>query len=147
MELIFILENREGCLHSLKSESGREKKSVQNQLGEVPRIDQKATACKIRYYMQRAGVKPIDIQRYLNLTCVQTVYRWLDGTNIPTIDHLYALSCLFCVPIDDMIAGVCGESEWRQCEKTVRRIGSYWECCARQLPVTQKMFEKKKLLH
>ena len=46
-----------------------------------------------------------DIQKYLGLTCVQTVYRWLDGINIPSIDNLYALSQLFGVKVDDMLAG------------------------------------------
>lgn len=70
---------------------------------EPPVIDQKATAKKLRSYMERAGLKPVDIQRYLRLSCVQTVYRWLDGTNIPTVDHLYALSRIFRARTDDMI--------------------------------------------
>ena len=71
-----------------------------------PSIDQKATAQRIKDYMNRLELKPADVQRYLELTCVQTVYRWFDGTNIPTIDHLYALSRLFGVKVDDMIIAV-----------------------------------------
>lgn len=71
-----------------------------------PTIDQRATGQRIKYYMDRANLKPADIQWYLGLTCVQTVYRWLDGTNIPTIDHLYALSRLLGVRVDDMIIAV-----------------------------------------
>ncbi len=55
--------------------------------------------------MERAELKPVDIQRYLGLTCVQTVYRWVSGRTIPTIDNLYSLSQLFGVHIDDMIMG------------------------------------------
>ena len=34
---------------------------------------------------------------------MQTVYQWIEGINIPSVDHLYALSRLFHVNIDDML--------------------------------------------
>ena len=68
-------------------------------------IDRKRTAERIKFYMRYNSIKPADIQKYLGLTCVQTVYRWLDGINIPSIDNLYALSQLFDVKVDDMLAG------------------------------------------
>ena len=55
--------------------------------------------------MSLNNLTPRDIQEYLGLTCIQTVYRWLEGINIPSIDNLYALSELFHVPIDTMISG------------------------------------------
>ena len=48
---------------------------------------------------------PADVRRYLDLNCVQTVYRWLNGVNVPNVDNLYALSELFQVGIDEMIVG------------------------------------------
>jgi len=45
-------------------------------------------------------MNPVDIQTYLGLSCVQTVYRWLDGTNIPSVDNLYALSSLLHVDME-----------------------------------------------
>ena len=71
----------------------------------IPVIDKKRTGEKIRFFMEREALNPSDIQMYLGLSCVQTVYRWLEGINIPSIDNLYALSCLFRVRMDDMIAG------------------------------------------
>lgn len=71
---------------------------------QYPIIDKKQTAKHIRFFMRCRGLKPTDIQNYLGLTCVQTVYRWLDGTNIPSIDNLYALSRLFGIKVDDMLA-------------------------------------------
>ena len=35
-----------------------------------------------------------DIQSCLGLSCIQSVYRWIKGVNIPSVDHLYALGCL-----------------------------------------------------
>lgn len=72
---------------------------------QFPVIDKKRTAERIKLFMYCNCLKPADIQKYLGLTCVQTVYRWLDGINIPSIDNLYALSQLFGVKIDDMLAG------------------------------------------
>jgi len=70
-----------------------------------PKINKKMTGIKIRKLMDKAGVTPAYIARYLSLGCVQTVYRWFEGVNIPTIDNLYALSSLFGVTVDDMLVG------------------------------------------
>lgn len=72
---------------------------------QYPLIDKRRTAEHIKFLMRYHCLKPTDIQKYLGLTCVQTVYRWLDGINIPSIDNLYALSQLFGVKVDDMLAG------------------------------------------
>lgn len=72
---------------------------------QYPLIDKRRTAEHIKFLMRYHCLKPTDIQKYLGLTCVKTVYRWLDGINIPSIDNLYALSQLFGVKVDDMLAG------------------------------------------
>lgn len=71
---------------------------------QYPMINKRQTGKRIQFFMWCTGFKPTDIQDYLGLTCVQTVYRWLDGTNIPSIDNLYALSRLFGTRVDDMLA-------------------------------------------
>ena len=55
--------------------------------------------------MDMRGITPKDVQEYLGLGCVQSVYRWIDGVNMPTIDNLYALSELLQVPIDAIVRG------------------------------------------
>lgn len=70
-----------------------------------PVIDMKRTGERIRQIMERKKVTPKDIQKYMNLSCVQTVYHWLDGTSIPSIDNLYALSSLFKMPMDALVCG------------------------------------------
>lgn len=94
---------------------------------EFPVIDPRATAKKIRWYMERAGLKPTDIQRYLRLSCVQTVYRWLDGTNIPTVDHLYALSRIFRIRTDDMIVFTASDSEVIPEDQQILRVRRYYK--------------------
>ena len=68
-------------------------------------IDKKETGKQIRRIMKETGYTCKDIQNYLSLSCVQTVYRWLDGTNLPTLDNLYALSKLMGKPLDAFVVG------------------------------------------
>lgn len=70
-----------------------------------PEIDKKQTGQNIKSIMKKQGYTCKDIQEYLCLSCVQTVYRWLDGTNLPSLDNLYALSRLFHTSMDDFVAG------------------------------------------
>lgn len=70
-----------------------------------PVIDKKQTGVHLRMLMDRRGFSVKDIQEYLGLASVQSVYHWLNGISMPTIDNLYALSELFQVTVDDMICG------------------------------------------
>lgn len=70
---------------------------------EYPVIDKRKTGDTLKRYMQERGLTDRDVQEYLGLACVQTVYRWTTGISIPTIDNLYALSRLMKVSIDDLI--------------------------------------------
>lgn len=70
-----------------------------------PVIDRVETGLNLRHIMERRGITTKDVQQYLGLSCVQSVYRWLDGINMPTIDNLYALSELFHMPIDEIVRG------------------------------------------
>lgn len=55
--------------------------------------------------MDKRGITAKDVQKYLNLASVQSIYNWCRGINMPTVDNLYALSQLFQVPIDSIICG------------------------------------------
>lgn len=70
-----------------------------------PVIDKRETGVTLRRIMDLRGITPKDVQEYLGLGCVQSVYRWIDGINMPTVDNLYALSELFQVPIDAIVRG------------------------------------------
>lgn len=70
-----------------------------------PLISKRETGVNLRRIMDMRGITPKDVQEYLGLGCVQSVYRWIDGTNMPTIDNLYALSELLQVPIDAIVRG------------------------------------------
>ena len=70
-----------------------------------PIIDKKKTGAKIKLFMELNGYTVQDIQEYIGLACVQSIYHWLDGSSLPSVDNLYALSELFNTSIDDMICG------------------------------------------
>ena len=71
----------------------------------IPLINKRETGVNLRRIMDVRGITAKDVQEYLGLGCVQSVYRWTDGTNMPTIDNLYALSELLQVPIDAIVCG------------------------------------------
>lgn len=70
-----------------------------------PTIDKLKTGKLLENLAQRYGLSPKDICNYLSLSCVQTVYRWFEGVNVPSIDNLYALSRLFRVSMDELVVG------------------------------------------
>ena len=70
-----------------------------------PIIDKKATGINLRRIMDARGIEVKDVQKYLNLGSAQSVYNWLNGFNMPTIDNLYALSDLLQVSIDEIVSG------------------------------------------
>ena len=70
-----------------------------------PTIDMKATGRRIRQIMNQRKITVKDVQKYLNLSSVQSIYHWLNGQSVPTVDNLYALSEFFQIPVDAMIVG------------------------------------------
>ena len=71
----------------------------------VPVIDNIETGNNIRRIMQNQGLTVKDVKKYLGLGCLQSIYRWMNGANVPSIDNLYALSNLFQMPVDEIVRG------------------------------------------
>ena len=70
-----------------------------------PIIDPVKTGCNIRRIMQLRGITVKDVQTFLELSTVQSVYHWLNGKSLPSIDNIYALSELLEIQIDDLLIG------------------------------------------
>lgn len=66
-------------------------------------IDKIKTAQRIKQLMADKGLTPLDVQKTLNLTVVQTIYHWMSARSLPSIDHLLELSVLFGVSVDDIV--------------------------------------------
>ena len=62
---------------------------------------------------------------------MQSVYRWTDGVNMPTIDNLYALSELLQVPIDAIVRGnrapIAPDIIIKQLDSRESRLCAYYE--------------------
>lgn len=95
----------------------------------IPKIDAVRTGQKIRLLMKERGVTVRDVRDALMLSCVQSVYHWLDGKSLPSLDNLYALSELLRVPMDMM---VCGSRRYQPEEyfhDMARRLLRYYRGC------------------
>ena len=96
-----------------------------------PLIDKRETGVNLRRIMDMRGITPKDVQEYLGLSCVQSVYRWTDGVNLPTIDNLYALSELLQIPIDAIVRGnrapITSDIIIKPLDSRERRLCAYYE--------------------
>lgn len=68
-----------------------------------PNIDMQRTGRKLKHMIEAAGYTPRMIQDYLHLSCVQPIYRWYKGLILPSVDHLYMLSELLNVHMEDLL--------------------------------------------
>lgn len=71
----------------------------------IATIDKEKTGKQIRLLMMKRGLTVMDVKNALDLGCVQSVYHWMDGQSLPTLDNLYALSDLLKVPLDLIVCG------------------------------------------
>ena len=89
-----------------------------------PEIDKDKTGERIRFLVELRGLSVKDVCRTLSLGCVQAVYKWLDGVNLPSLDNMYCLSILLQVPIDALVCGkviAIGKEHSEICTKRVLR--------------------------
>ena len=68
-----------------------------------PHIDLQRTGQKMKHMMESAGYTPRMLQEYLHLSCVQPIYRWYKGLILPSVDHLFMLSELLGVHMEDFL--------------------------------------------
>lgn len=66
-------------------------------------IDMKKSGQKMKQMIISAGYDVKAIQQYLHLSCPQPVYRWFHGKVLPTVDHLFMLSKLLGVHMEDFL--------------------------------------------
>ena len=93
----------------------------------LPVIDKKKTGINLRLMMDERGITVKDVQQYLGLGSVQSVYHWLNGLSMPTVDNLYALSYLFKVPVDDMLCGTRPKILIGENQAQIKRLYAYYE--------------------
>lgn len=66
-------------------------------------LDMYMTGQILNHMIRKSGYKISQIQKELELACPQPIYRWMNGQVMPTIDHLYKLSRLLKVHMEDLV--------------------------------------------
>ena len=95
-----------------------------------PMINKRETGVNLRRIMDRQKMTVKDVQQFLELESIQSIYHWLNGISLPSIDNLYALSELFQLPMDDLICGsrpaIRKEGRIIDMDKNTRRLYTYY---------------------
>lgn len=68
-----------------------------------PVLDLEATGSKIKTIMKQRGVTPRQLQLIMDFPYVQTIYNWIAGKNMPTLDNLVVLAQILDVTMDNLI--------------------------------------------
>ena len=68
-----------------------------------PIVDYIKSGEKMKELFKEAGMSVKEIQEYLHLSCPQPIYRWFKGKTLPTVNHLYALSHLLGVHMEELL--------------------------------------------
>lgn len=66
-------------------------------------IDMKKTGLLLKEKLEGSGYSVKEIQKYLQLSCPQPIYRWYKGKMLPSIDHLLMLSHLLGVHMEELL--------------------------------------------
>lgn len=70
----------------------------------IPIVNMKQTGQNIIAIRNQRGMTVRDLQSLLGFSTPQAIYKWQQGQSLPTVDNLVALSAIFAVPIDAIIA-------------------------------------------
>lgn len=68
-----------------------------------PTIDPVLTGANITKLRKAAGLTVHDLQDAFGFNTPQAVYKWQNGTSLPTVDNLVVLATILHVRIDDIL--------------------------------------------
>lgn len=71
---------------------------------EFPTLNLKETGNRIKALRVNSGYSVEEIAEYMGFSSPQAVYKWEWGKSLPTVDNLFALSKLFGVAIERILA-------------------------------------------
>ncbi|EOS74009.1 hypothetical protein C817_04855 [Dorea sp. 5-2] len=100
-------------------------------------IDMAKTGALLKDKVFGAGYSVKEIQEFLHLSCPQPVYRWFKGQILPSLDHLYVLSRLLGVHMEELI--VAKGNNRRALSKQERRLHLYWRKLIVGMPVPERI--------
>ncbi|MBQ4579838.1 MAG: helix-turn-helix transcriptional regulator [Clostridia bacterium] len=68
-----------------------------------PIIDVQATGRNIDQMLQERRISVRTVQSYFGFDSPRAIYKWLRGEHLPSVDHLFALSKLLQIPLQDIL--------------------------------------------
>lgn len=69
----------------------------------IPTIDMAQTGANIVNLRKASGLSVHDLQMVFGFNSPQAIYKWQNGTSLPSVDNLIVLAALFNVRIDDIL--------------------------------------------
>ncbi len=69
----------------------------------IPTIDMVKTGQNIIELRKQKGLSVKDLQEVFGFTTPQAIYKWQQGSALPTIDNLVVLAAIFGVAVDDIL--------------------------------------------
>lgn len=69
----------------------------------IPTIDMVKTGKNIIELRKQKGFSVKDLQEVFGFTTPQAIYKWQQGSALPTIDNLVVLAAIFQVAVDDIL--------------------------------------------
>ena len=70
---------------------------------DFPSINLALTGANIMNLRKAAGLSVHDLQMAFGFNSPQAIYKWQNGTTLPTVDNLLVLAALLHVRIDDIL--------------------------------------------
>lgn len=70
---------------------------------DIPVIDMEKTGQNIIKLRIRCGLSVKDIQDVFGFVTPQAIYKWQNGTALPSVDNLVILAAIFQVRVDDIL--------------------------------------------
>ena len=70
----------------------------------IPTVDLNKTGQNNCILRKQSGISVKELQELLGFATPQAIYKWQHGDSLPTVDNLVALSVIFAVPIDEIVA-------------------------------------------
>ena len=68
-----------------------------------PMIDVRATGRNIDRLLTEKQISVRTLQTYFSFDTPRAIYKWLRGEHLPSVDHLFALSRLLQIPLQDIL--------------------------------------------
>lgn len=107
-------------------------------------LDMVMTGAVLNHMIRKRGYTISEIQKELNLSYPQSIYRWLSGQIMPSVDNLYKLSVILKVHMEDLLMPR-RDDIWRirrgQNQSEKGRMKVYWRMCQK---LNRETYHKKK---